>query len=100
MAMDSNLHKLQEEAIHRVQEMQSRARQHLEDTRQAAEAEQAPAEPQAAQTTETLRQAPQEIQSTDAPVDTERMLLLLLALLLYQEGAQLELLFSLLSLIL
>lgn len=89
------MRKMQQEAVHRVQEMQSRAQKHLQE-----EPKQKPRQE------EKALQLPQESGQTPATLfdglmkDSERTLILLLILLLFTENADTSVIFSLLYLIL
>ena len=90
-----DLHRMQEDAVHRVQEMQSRARSHLEHTAPPPDSHPAKPEP-----------APVSPSSHNEDVfqtlfqDEERTLILALLLLLSGEGENWELVFALLFLLL
>ena len=93
--MDNEMRKMQQEAVHRVQEMQSRAQKHLqEEPKQKIPPE------------EKILQTSQESGMTPATLldglmkDSERTLILLLILLLFTENADTSVIFSLLYLIL
>lgn len=92
--MDNEMRKMQQEAVHRVQEMQSRAQKHLQE-------EPKPKVPPE----EKALQSPQESGIQPATLldglmkDSERTLILLLILLLFTDNADPSVIFSLLYLI-
>ena len=91
--MDNEMRKMQQEAVQRVQEMQSRAKQHLKEEPPKSPAEQE--EPTAA-----LSPAePPRTLFDGLMQDSERTLILMLALLLFTEQADPSVIFSLLYLI-
>lgn len=94
------MHRMQEEALRRVQEMQSRARTHLEHSR---EAEPPPPEPEhssQAPEKEPLALSSGESLLTHLLQDQERTLILALLVLLGSDDSRPELLFALLFLLL
>jgi hypothetical protein len=97
--MEQDLQKMQQEAAHRVHEMQSRAKKHLQE-----EPPKQPPEPPKEITPEKAEPIPA---SAEAPnlldgllQDSERTLILLLILLLSTEQEDLSAVFSLLYLLL
>ena len=95
--MDNEMRKMQQEAIHRVKEMQNRAKQHLRE-----ELEPAPAEkpPSPAEESSSVPASPQPTLMEAMMQDGERTLILLLMLLLVNEDSDPGTLFGLLYLIL
>ncbi|MDD5952847.1 MAG: hypothetical protein PUC32_04245 [Oscillospiraceae bacterium] len=97
MAMDNETRKMQQDAIHRVQEMQSRAKQHLREEAAPEKEKKSPAprpteDPPAAPPAGTLFDGLMQ--------DSERTMILLLMMLLFTENADPSVIFSLLYLIL
>ena len=84
------MHRMQQDAVRRVQEMQNRARQAVDHSRQEQSVAAAPPKPQGAQGIAPLDALMQ---------DSERTLILILILLLSSEKADMELLLALMYLI-
>ena len=91
-----DLHRMQEDAVRRVQEMQSRARSHLEHTAAPAE----PPHPENSEPASISDSTPTMDVFQTLFQDEERTLILALLLLLSGEGEHPELLFALLFLLL
>lgn len=89
--MDNEMRKMQQEAVHRVQEMQSRARKHLQ--------EEVPEEQQERSLTQQEHSPIPATLLDGLMKDSERTLILLLILLLFTENADPSVVFSLLYLI-
>ena len=95
--MDNEMRKMQQEAVQRVQEMQSRARHRVKEEapKSTPKAEESPAP--------SPQESPPEKHATlfdGLMQDSERTLILMLALLLFTEQADSSVIFSLLYLIL
>lgn len=96
------MQKLQQEAVQRVQEMQSRARRHLEESPQDPPPDEA-AQPKQAELPSVPEKQPELPMGNlfdGLLADKERSLILMLALLLYEEQADMSVVFGLLYLIL
>lgn len=90
--MDNDMRKMQQDAIHRVQEMQSRAQKHLQEEPKKNEAlPQTKIQQEQTALPETLFDSLMK--------DSERTLILMLILLLFTENADTSVIFSLLYLI-
>ncbi len=98
MAMDQEMRKMQQDAVQRVNEMQSRAKKHLREEPPRAPEEQARPAPQ--NKAEPPADAPPSTLLDGLMRDSERTLILMLTLLLFTENADTSVIFSLLYLIL
>lgn len=94
--MDNEMRKMQQEAIHRVNEMQNRAKQHLREEPEPAPAEKSPSPAEES----SVPASPQPTLMEAMMQDGERTLILLLMLLLVNEDSDPGTLFGLLYLIL
>ena len=94
--MDNEMRKMQQEAIHRVNEMQNRAKQHLREEPEPAPAEKPPLPAEES----SVPASPQPTLMEAMMQDGERTLILLLMLLLVNEDSDPGTLFGLLYLIL
>jgi hypothetical protein len=113
MAGNEEMHRMQEDAVRRVQEMQSRARQHLEPPRRPEQARHAPMPEKKAPPEEPPEPPPKKAVPMEEPMpqqqavpdvfqallkDQERTLILALLILLGSEPCDPGLLFALLFL--
>ena len=94
------MHRMQEEALRRVQEMQSRARNHLEHSREQAEPPKKPELPSTSSENEAMELSSGESILSHLLKDQERTLILALLVLLGSDDSHPELLFALLFLLL
>ena len=95
--MDNDMRKMQQEAVQRVQEMQSRARHHLKEEPQKPP----PKNEEKPVTAPPVSPSEKNVTLFDGLMqDSERTLILMLALLLFTEQADPSVIFSLLYLIL
>lgn len=94
------MHRMQEEALRRVQEMQSRARTHLEHSQKSAASPPKPEPSSTAEEKETVSLSSGESILTHLLQDQERTLILALLVLLGSDDTHPELLFALLFLLL
>ncbi len=94
------MHRMQEEALRRVQEMQSRARTHLEHSREAEPSSPEPEHSNQSPEKEPLALSSEESILTHLLHDQERTLILALLVLLGSDDSHPELLFALLFLLL
>ena len=99
-AKSEEMHRMQEEALRRVQEMQSRARNHLEHSREAETPPPKPELSSAAPEKEPMALSSGESILTHLLQDQERTLILALLVLLGSDESRPELLFALLFLLL
>lgn len=100
------MHRMQQDAVRRVQEMQNRARQAVDHSRQGASDQGAKQERGTSRQEQSVAAAPPKPQGAQgiAPLDalmqnSERTLILILILLLSSEKADMELLLALMYLI-
>ena len=94
------MHRMQEEALRRVQEMQSRARNHLEHSREPAEPPEKPELSNPSSEKENVELSSGESILSHLLKDQERTLILALLVLLGSDEKHPELLFALLFLLL
>lgn len=100
--MEQDMRKMQQDAIHRVNEMQSRAKKHLQEEppRQTEEKERRPPQQPPAPQGEGMATSPPATLFDGLMQDSERTLILMLMLLLFTDNADTSVIFSLLYLIL
>lgn len=105
--MDHEMHKMQQEAIQRVNEMQSRAQKHLQQEEMPSAQNRNSAEKKKQNAMASSQQKSTMAAATSADTlfdglmqDSERTLILMLTLLLFTENADTSVIFSLLYLLL